>query len=652
MESATSGKNGLGEPTGRRRLLLAAGLIVLAAFLAYGNSFFGPRIMDDELATLKNPSIRQLWPIGPVLSPPAKLPVGGRPVLNLSFALNYAVSGKAVWSYHVFNLVVHMLAGLVLFGVLRRTLLQPVLRARFGADALPLAAAVSLLWVVHPAQTEAVTYISQRAESMMGLFYLLTIYGLIRASEAQAGSDRTRWSAICVVACVLGMLTKEVMVTAPVMALVYDRTFLAGSFREAWRRRWPLYAGLGATWLALVYALLDIDRRQVGWHADIDATSWHYALTECRAVFHYLTLTVWPHPLVVDFGTRLVTRPLDVLPQAQALAALLALTAIAFVRRPALGFAGVWFFLILAPTSSFIPLPGSPIAEHRLYLPLAAVLTLLVLGLYSWLGRNCRFVVLAAAAAFGVVTYERNEVYQSVFALNTDTLAKVPDNERVMTGMGGWYIEQGRLDDAVHEFQRVLALNPGDTEAHNGLGSALFRQGRSAEAMDQYREAIRLDPGFADAYYNLGEALSQANKMAEAIPAYEKAIQLNPDASDAHYNLGRALARTGKLREAVAQFQQALLLNPDDVDACVYLGGTLAQLGQFDAALTCFEHAVRLKPDSVEAHNDWGIVLALMGRKDGAEAQFREALRIDPDYFQARQNLAGLERVKPAAPGH
>jgi hypothetical protein len=181
-------------------------LILVAGLWAYHNSFRAPLIFDDAFSITRNPHIRHLWPIWDALSPASKSFVGGRPIVNLSLALNYALGGLAVRGYHVFNLAIHLLAGLTLYGIVRRTLLRPGLSERFGASAEWIALAVALLWTVHPLQTEAVTYISQRCESLMGLFYLLTLYwficGVEGASEresvelgtcggtATAGNDR------------------------------------------------------------------------------------------------------------------------------------------------------------------------------------------------------------------------------------------------------------------------------------------------------------------------------------------------------------------------------------------------------------------------------------------------------------------------------
>lgn len=249
------------QPSGsvsRWAVFLAGAILVLAALAAYHNSFSGPFIWDDLLSITDNPTIRHF---GSALSPPNDVGVGGRPIGNLTLALNYALGGTEVWGYHAFNLLIHTLAGLTLFGIVRRTLQRPVLNERFGTFALPLALAVAVIWTVHPLQTEAVTYITQRYESMMGLFYLLTLYCFVRSVESAAPA---KWQILSVVACLLGVMSKEIIVTAPVMVLLYDRTFVAGSFLEAWRRRWRYYLGLASMWLLLVPLLTGVHQRSAG----------------------------------------------------------------------------------------------------------------------------------------------------------------------------------------------------------------------------------------------------------------------------------------------------------------------------------------------------------------------------------------------------
>ncbi len=570
----------------------AAALLVLAALGAYANTFSVPFFFDDSLAIKENSSLRHLWPPWVPLLPPSHLTVGGRPILNLSFALNYAVSRLHVWSYHAVNLAIHIMAGIVLFDLIRRTLRQPLLRDRFGNDARLLALAIALLWMLHPLQTESVTYISQRAESLMGLFYLLTLAAFIRAAES--GRQRARWSIVAVIACFLGMATKEVMATAPVMVLLYDRTFLAGGFRAAWRERWRLYLALMASWVVLAYGALDLDRRDAGFGHGV--SPWTYAVTECGVILDYLKLIVWPHPQVIDYGETMSGDLGAMLPQAIGLALLLVAIGVALVRRPALGFAGAWFFVILAVTSSVIPIVKSPLAEHRLYLPLAAPVALAVLGLYYWMGRRGLAVAAALIVACGALTFLRNGDYHSQVTLWTQALEHDPDNARAQANLGYVLLENGDVAGAMDHFQKALALDPNAAEIHNDLGNALWQSGRVDEAQMRYQEALALKPNYPEAHYNLGNTLLQQGRASEAAAQYQEALRLDPADDASHNNLGKVFVLEGRLDDAMAQFRQALEINPDSAEACNNLGNVLLDRDQVSEAIVQYRRALEVDP--------------------------------------------------------
>lgn len=222
-----------------------------------------------------------------------------RPLPYYTFALNYAVHGTNLWGYHAVNLVIHLAAGLVLFGLIRRTLGMPRVPPRYAAAADGLALAAALLWLVHPLQTESVTYIYQRIESLMGLFYLLTLYCFVRST----GSPRPRlWLATAVLCCAGGMCSKEVMVTAPLLVLWYDRVFVARGWQEVFRRRWAFYAALFATWLIVLVTM----RCQANLYREIHTASmpwtpWQYALNQPIVILHYLRLSFFPRGLCLHY---------------------------------------------------------------------------------------------------------------------------------------------------------------------------------------------------------------------------------------------------------------------------------------------------------------------------------------------------------------
>jgi hypothetical protein len=249
------------------RGLLAPMALIAAVVLAYANSLEAPFVFDDIDAITKNPTIRALD--SGVLSPPDDLTVSGRPIVNLSLALNYALSGESVRSYHAINVVIHTLAAMCLLGLLRRTFGTFPLRNSLGEDARTLAFAAVLLWALHPLQTQSVTYVIQRAESLFSLFYLCTLYCFARvagkAGESNTAAMRNGWLVLSVLSCALGMASKEVMVSAPLVVILYDRVFLAASFREIWSNRRWYYLTLAGTWLVLAVLVWGTgDRRFLG----------------------------------------------------------------------------------------------------------------------------------------------------------------------------------------------------------------------------------------------------------------------------------------------------------------------------------------------------------------------------------------------------
>lgn len=616
---------------------LAAGLLVLAATAAYCNSFGGPFVYDDIASIPDNPTIRHLWPLPPVLSPlGGALTVSGRPVLNFSIALNYAISGLNPWSYHALNLAIHVLAGLVLFGLVRRTLRRPVWRGCFGGDTLPLALAVALGWTLHPLQTESVAYLIQRAESLMGLFYLLTLYGFVRAAESPTPG---RWRVLSFVCCLLGMATKEVMATAPLLVLLYDRTFVAGSFRDALRERRNDYAGLAATWLLLGWLVASTGGNRggsVGFGTGVHP--WSYGLTQFEAVARYLELAFWPHPLAFDYGTFWVRRASEVMPPALFVVPLAAGTLVALWRWPRWGFAGAWFFAILAP-SSLMPGTTQMIVEHRMYLSLAAIAAVAALGLHQLLGQRSFAVLPALALALGGLTERRCADYRSNEAIWGDTVAKRPMNAAAHNNLGVALQNTGRTAAATAHFKESLRLDPNSAETHSYYGNLLRQTGHLEESIAEFHAALRLYPDYPEANNNLGCALLDLGRTTEAMARFEAALRCKPVYAEAQCNLGDAQLHAGRPTEAIARLQAGLSLNPDYADAHYNMATALAQLGRRDEAMAEFAEALRLKPAYPEAHNNWGVTLLDLGRVREAADHFAAALQLKPDYAEAHCNL-------------
>lgn len=567
----------------RRWTLSAIALIVAAGVSAYSNSFEGEFVFDDLPAIRDNPDVRHAWPPWRVVFSET---LASRPVLGLTLAANYALGGLDVRGYHAVNLAIHVLAAGVLFGLVRRTLRLSALRERFGRAADPLALAAALVWMVHPLQTASVTYIIQRGESLMGLFYLLTFYAVLRAAES---SRPKGWYAAAAVACALGMGTKQVMLTAPVAVLLYDRTFLAGTFREALRRRWGLYAAMAASWLVLVphlaavgswfvMGLMSSARQGVDYRPL--PTSWEYARSQVGVLVQYLRLAAWPSPLCVDYGWPVADTMGGILPPAVVVGVLAAAAAWGLARRWAAGFLGAAFFLVLAPTSSIVS-TEDPAFEHRMYLPLACVVVLAVCGAYAaglWvLGRFVAAdrprrllgwvlsaaAVLAAVAALGCATVLRNGDYRTALGLWEDTVRKRPENPRAHCNLGSYLRDAGNLSAALVELNRALALRPHYPAAFNDRGKTYLALARPREAIEDFTRVLEAIPKFSEALYGRGTAYRMSSMFDEAIADYSRLIELTNGAAVACNARGIAWQAKGRLDQALRDYDRAIETAPD-----------------------------------------------------------------------------------------
>ncbi len=616
----------------------AAGVLFVVSLATYWNTLGVPFFFDDPIAIVENPSIRNLASLGEVLSPPNNgSGVTGRPLVNLSLAINYALGGINPAGYHAANILIHVLATLALFGAVRRTLLLPALRERFGEGALPLAFLTAGLWLLHPLQTESVACVIQRTELLVGLFYLLTLYAFTRATEAPS----PLWPALTVGACFLGMASKEVMVSAPLTVLLYDRTFVAGSFAAAWRQRRGIYLGLAASWLllALLVASTGGARGEAAGFG-VGVTAWSYALKQCEAIVLYLRLTAWPNPLVVFYGVDVVTHPAEVWPQALLLIALVTATLWAAWHRPKLGFVGLWFFAILAPSSSVVPLVTQTVSEHRMYLPLVAPLVLAAGGLYLALGRRAYAVAALAALVLGLASRARNTDYRSELSIWTDTVAKVPGNARAHINLGAVHSAAGNRAAALASYQTALRFDPNSPDALNNVATIAIETGRPADAIEPGRAALRLRPKHALAHNNLGTALVQTGQVAAGAEHLRTAIALKPDFPEAHCNLASAYLVLGDATKAIAHAERALQLRPNFALAHFHLAGAFIQNNQPERAIVELENVIRLQPDYAEAHSNLGSLLYRAGDPARAIPYYETALRIKPAFGDARGNLA------------
>ena len=570
----------------RYKVLLCALVIAAVGAVAYSNSFRCSFVFDD-LYFIGNRESQTLWPPWQAMFSPRFI---SRPLIGLSLAINYAISRYDVWSYHAVNFLIHIFAALALFGIVRRSLLTTRLRERFGAHATALALIVSMIWVAHPLQTQSVTYIIQRCESLMGLFYLLTVYCALRAFDSRR---RSIWSAAAIVASALGMVSKEVMVTAPIAVVLFDGILLFPSFKEALRARWKFYTALAFTWSILVLTFIASPVNETAGFAVKSISSLDYLASEFGVVAYYLRLSVWPAGLVIDYGWPRATTFGAVIPYAALVLALAGTTVWLLIRRRPAGILGAWFFLILSITSSVVPFSDLAF-EHRMYLPLAAVVTSLVIGGYvlgdrllgrltiarerrTKIGRLLVFAIVAAvvsSAAWAVL--RRNIDYQNSLTLWRDAVRKRPHNARAYSNLGRVYIARGNSEAALRCFEKACENDPGSWVAHSNLGELLVKRGQLEAGKNHLYQALRLRPSFEYAHFNLGQVLAREGKLDEAVSHFSQAISADPGHAQAYCARGLALERKGATEEAIGDYQAARRIDPDLFEPMNYLALLLA----------------------------------------------------------------------------
>jgi tetratricopeptide (TPR) repeat protein len=651
-------------------------LVVLAAVVPYLGCFRAPFVFDDFPAVVRNTSIRHLWPLGPVLHPPLDAAgATGRPLVNLSYALNYAAGGLDVWGYHAVNVALHACNALLVFLVLRRTFALPGLE-RFNRSAKPLAAAAAMVWAAHPLLSESVVCIAQRNELLVGFFTLLTFAAFLRS--VSPGAPVRRWEGVAIASCFAGMLSKEVMAATPLLVLCYDRTLIAGSFRAAWRQRRILYVGLAASWLILLVLVLGHHQRNQTVGFGLGVSSWDYALTQCRALFVYLKLALWPSPLIVDYGTPVIHQLSAVWPQALAIVAALVVTAVAFAHRRPVGLLGAWFFVLLAPSSSFLPLTTQTIAEHRMYLPLLAVGVGAALLIHAALRDRVVWSCGALSLTLGFATWHRTAVYQSEVRLWTDTVAKVPRSPRAYASLGIAHVRAGAPERALQAYRRALELQPDYADAQSDYATALVQCGRRDEATAHYERAAALKPLDPDIRLNLGRHYRQIGRATDALGQIEAALRVRPDDVRALVEFGAALNQLGRYAEARMVLERAAAMDAADPAAQYELGFAQANLQQWSEAETHLRRAssllpaaqrgpayfalanallesgraadaipvyrelLRRQPDAALPHHHLALALTITGDREAAIAEERRALELQPDLTEARENFKRL----------
>jgi tetratricopeptide (TPR) repeat protein len=607
---------------------LVAGALAVV-LLVYANSLDNGFHFDDEHSLVKNPHVRTLENIPRFFTDTQMFSrnVGSqmyRPLVLLSYALNFRVGGYAGRGYHWVNLGIHLGVVALAFATF----------VHLGAQHR-LAALGALLFGLHPLTAEPVNYISSRSESLSALFclggFLLYARGALILSL------------LCFAA---GLLSKSTALVLPLLVLGYEVCWRRSTLRTCWRQHWPYWA-VGGAYLAytrelIAEALLEAPVR-----------SWaSQAGTQLKALVYYLKLVVLPRPLSVEHQFFAAESTVDGVVLAAAVLGLALGVLVAWRargRQSQLAFWILWSFIGLLPTL-VVPL-NVLVNERRLYLPLIGCAGIvLVLAQERGGGKKALALLAAGLAMLGSLSAQRNRAWASEWALWEDARQKAPLMVRPYLRLGTLHRQAGQLAQAEAAYEQALALNPDHAAAHNNLGNVYRLRGDHQSAETAYKKALEILPSYAEAMINLATLYSERGQYAKALVLYQQALPISANREEVYNNLGTHYLRMGEYVRAEEALRQALEI--DDGSALIYfnLGGALEGQGSMAQAEAAYEQALRRDPAHAKAHFKLAILLEQSGRKGEAMAAYARFLRHwdgDPGLAaEARRRLGELERAQ------
>jgi len=628
-------------------------ILSLLIMLVYGNTILNSFHFDDIPSILEKPWIRGWDKI-----PQFIFSIFQRPLVILSFNLNYAISEFEVWSYHVFNICFHIIASLLVFKFVQQIMffLKNISNTKYPyLFSWPYIAA--LVFALHPLSTQSVTYISSRSSILATIFYLSGLILFFRGfGERKFHKNPGRiyffGSAIFLF---LGGVTKEIIVTFPAALFLFHYYFISRESPEKWiskNLKWilllliPLFAGVG-------YKQFLGGGFLTASSAELSSSTWF--LTQTSVVpFEYFRKFLFPFNLNLDISFPILSNWLY--PKNWLGIFLLGLLITLWIRisigikkkgpweieKRCAGFSLAWIFLTLLPTSSFIPLLDA-VMEHRTYLPLVGF-ALLATAIFSWAYRTVTSLnlnnlpislvqtgILLILVFFSMIIIDRNKVWKDELTLWADARQKSPGLVRPYNNLGEAHDKMGNYDQAIGEFKEALKINPQYFFGLNNLGNIYGKQGKYEEAISYFQKALHQKSDYSPAHYNIARAYDLVGKKQEAAESYRKAIQFNPYFEQAFYNLAYLSMELSGFDEAIENFNKFIKMQPNHSRAHFGLGNALMVKGQLDLAMLEYRLSGKLDPTFAFPYMNMANIQMQTKNIPAALENYQKALKINPD---------------------
>lgn len=561
-------------------------LILIVGIIAYSNTFNVPFQWDEMIFIKNNPIIKD---VGYFIEPSkAKdhlfyVHLIRRYVTYLTFAMNYNLHGYEVKGYHVVNLAIHLMNALFVYFLISLSFKTPFLReSQLKDDSGFIALFGALLFVAHPLQTMAVTYIYQRLASLTAFFYLLSLLSYIKSRLSQNNPGRRMFYGLSLLSAIIAMKTKENAFTLPFVIVLFEFCFFSGHVKQRLLRLIPLLLTLFIIPFSLIGSPLAGDN--MGQFSHIPPSRETYLFTQFKVLVAYIKLLFFPvgQTVIDDFPVSRSFFEIKVVLSFLLLLGIFCFGIYLFIRSRIkntglrlVAFGIFWFFITHAVESSIIPL--LIFQEYRMYLPSVGVFLAFSAGIFLMFKtlRNSKavalFVIITITFTLSVATYARNGVWRDRISLWENVVKKFPSSIHANYNLGLAYEEKGLNDEAVKYYETIIRLDPNFAGAYNNLGVIDGKQGRLEEAFKKIRTAVNLYPDFAEAHTNLGVIYDKLGHFEEAVREFQAAISIDPSYVTAHINIGVIYAKQGRIEEAVKEFQTAINLDPYRDEAKKYL---------------------------------------------------------------------------------
>jgi tetratricopeptide (TPR) repeat protein len=626
-------------------------LIACVTFIIYGHTLTSPFHFDDQGSITTNLMVRSLKSVFEKYD--------ARPVLSFSYAINYFLGKYNTFSYHLFNLLIHILCAILAYLIFELTFRLPNLGDYFNRRAQRLALFGALIFAAHPLRTETVIYLSSRSTLLASLFYLAAFFLFILALY------RPRLKILCyTLAClcsILGLGSKEIVATLPVAVLLYDYMLVSGMSLGEVKKRRLFYLFFFGTLLATVYLLLIGHIRGAygktsGFGMPFVSPP-DYLFTQFTVVLYYLKLIFIPTKFNLDYywpyAKGLLEYPTFL--SFLVLIGIIILILRTYKKKPVYAFLVIWYFLLLAPESSIAPLKDV-IFEHRTYLPSLGPILLFVIaidkafvylirkkpGLNNLMQQLETILFSAILLLLGFLTIKQSNIWLNEITLWEDTVKKSPQKARPHLNLGIAYKNAGFVEKAMAQCRESFRVDPNYSRGQCNLGAMLFEQGKVEEALKELEEAAKKTSSLPELHNNLGIVYRQKGRTFDAIRSFKKAIAMDPQYVNAYQNLGDLYYQSGRIEDAIGTYLKLLSMTPDDPSAHANLGALYSKKGMLIKAVKELQEAIRLNPKDFQSYYNLGFTFEKMGMVKEAIAAYKEATKINPKFAEPHNNLAAL----------